>query len=450
MTTTFTPNLSLSLQGTGDNSNSWGSVLNSSVITLVDQALGNKLSLSVAGSADVTLSTAQSQNLYFNFTGALTGNINVVYPASAGRIIIVNNATSGSFTLTIKPSGGTGFLVTQGTQQFVQIDGTANVAQAPQYDILPFEVSLASASTTNLGATGTNVIAITGTTTIASFGASASINECLYFLRFTGALTLTYNVTSLILPGAGNITTAAGDTAIAKYEGSGNWRFMMYTLAAGAANTGTVNTGSANQLAYYASSTNAVNGVTAIPNGITATTQAAADSSTKLATTAFVNGTALTLAANTTAVTQTANNNSTKVATTAYVDTNAFTTKGTFTPVLKFGGGTTGLTYTTQTAQYLQVGKLIHFDIQIALSSKGSSTGAATITGLPFSSAQNGFAGMCYFNNTAGNFASYTMGLIQGAGIQLNYALAGGVANLADTDFTNSATIFLNGTYTTA
>jgi hypothetical protein len=274
--------------------------------------------LSVAGSADVTLSTAQSQNLYFNFTGALTGNINVIFPASAGRIIIVNNATSGAFTLTVKPSGGTGFLVTQGSQQFVQIDGTANSALAPQYDILPFEVSLASATTTDLGATGTNVVAISGTTTITSLGSSASVNECLYFVRFTGALLLTYNATSLILPGATNITTTAGDCAIFKYEGSSHWRCMVYTLAAGVPNSGTVNSGTANQLAYYASSTNAVNGTTALPNGTTATTQTAGDTTTKVATNAFVNTTALTLATGSTATTQSTNDSSTKVATTAF------------------------------------------------------------------------------------------------------------------------------------
>jgi hypothetical protein len=53
--------------------------------------------------------------------------------------------------------------------------------------------------------------------------------------------------------------------------------------------SGTVNSGTANQLAYYASSTNAVSGTTALPNGTTATTQTTTDNSTNVATTAFVN-----------------------------------------------------------------------------------------------------------------------------------------------------------------
>lgn len=54
-----------------------------------------------------------------------------------------------------------------------------------------------------------------------------------------------------------------------------------------------------------------------------------------------------------------------------------------FTPVLEFGGGTTGITYSTQTGSLIQIGELIHFSLKIVLTSKGSSTGEATISGLP-------------------------------------------------------------------
>jgi len=50
---------------------------------------------------------------------------------------------------------------------------------------------------------------------------------------FTGALTLTHNATSLILPGAASITTAAGDVAVFVSEGGGNWRCVSYTKANG-------------------------------------------------------------------------------------------------------------------------------------------------------------------------------------------------------------------------
>jgi Chaperone of endosialidase len=89
---------------------------------------------------------------------------------------------------------------------------------------------IASAGTTDLGAAEGLQHDITGTTTITSFGTvRAGVWK---MLQFDGALTLTHNATSLILPGAENITTAAGDCAIFCSEGSGNWRCYSYVYAA--------------------------------------------------------------------------------------------------------------------------------------------------------------------------------------------------------------------------
>ena len=91
-------------------------------------------------------------------------------------------------------------------------------------------VDLASAGTTDIGAATSNNVRITGTTTITSFGTAAS--GVTRQLRFAAALTLTYNATSLILPGAANIITMAGDTATAVSLGSGNWVVTAFQRAA--------------------------------------------------------------------------------------------------------------------------------------------------------------------------------------------------------------------------
>ena len=52
-------------------------------------------------------------------------------------------------------------------------------------------------------------------------GARAKTLRVVYF---AGALTLTHNATTLILPGATNIAIAAGDSAIFLSDASGNWR----------------------------------------------------------------------------------------------------------------------------------------------------------------------------------------------------------------------------------
>jgi hypothetical protein len=85
---------------------------------------------------------------------------------------------------------------------------------------------IASATTTNIGAATGNFVHITGTTTITGLGTIAA--GVIRIVRFAGALTLTHNGTSLILPSNTNITTAANDTAIFVSEGSGNWRCVSY------------------------------------------------------------------------------------------------------------------------------------------------------------------------------------------------------------------------------
>lgn len=92
---------------------------------------------------------------------------------------------------------------------------------------------VASATTTDIGAATSNFVRITGTTTITGLGTSAA--TVWRFIRFAGVLTFTYNATSLILPGVADITTAAGDCALAKSEGSGNWRILAYWRASGRA-----------------------------------------------------------------------------------------------------------------------------------------------------------------------------------------------------------------------
>lgn len=91
---------------------------------------------------------------------------------------------------------------------------------------------IASATTTNIGAATGNFVHITGTTTITAFGTAQAGTSRV--VRFDGALTLTHNATSLILPSAANITTAANDMAEFVSEGSGNWRCLSYVRASGA------------------------------------------------------------------------------------------------------------------------------------------------------------------------------------------------------------------------
>jgi len=119
-------------------------------------------------------------------------------------------------------------------------------------------VTLASAATVNIGAATANTIRITGTSAITAFDAIA--DGAVRRLEFAGALTLTHNAVSLILPTSSNIVTVAGDVAEFRSLGEGNWRCTGYLRADGTPLAG----GGGGGLTYFAEAKN-----TASPNTTT-------------------------------------------------------------------------------------------------------------------------------------------------------------------------------------
>jgi len=145
----------------------------------------------------------------------------------------------------------------------------------------------------------------------------------------------------------------------------------------------------------------------------------------------------------------------TGVATALAVNTNstggfAVETDSTFTPVMAFGGASTGVTYTVQTGYYTRIGNTVTFAISILLSSKGSSTGAATITGLPVASR----AGPVDIYFTVGctnlSFVNAPISAIDGGTsvLKIFFNFSRTVLTQAtDTNFTNNTGIYITGTY---
>lgn len=128
MASTYTSNKNYQLQATGDNANTWGTILNTNVFTIIDSNLGGRLSISVAGSSDVTATQAQAANLKHTLTGVLTGNISYILP-NAGGFFSVKNSTTGSFSVTVKPLGGTGIVVPQGSTMLLFMNPDTGAAE---------------------------------------------------------------------------------------------------------------------------------------------------------------------------------------------------------------------------------------------------------------------------------------------------------------------------------
>ena len=74
-------------------------------------------------SADVTLTQAQSAYPVLVISGTKTAARNLIFPSIVGEWIVQNN-TTGSYTLTAKTTLGTGVTLTQGESTFVYGDGT--------------------------------------------------------------------------------------------------------------------------------------------------------------------------------------------------------------------------------------------------------------------------------------------------------------------------------------
>lgn len=109
-----------------------------------------------------------------------------------------------------------------------------------------------------------------------------------------------------------------------------------------------------------------------------------------------------------------------------------------WTPTLNFGGSSAGITYVTQVGSYIQIGKFVIAQFWLGLTSKGSASGAATVTGIPVVAAGPGNATVIitgYQNmNGPGSFAP----AIAGSTIYVTYAGATGQFNITDANFNNN------------
>jgi hypothetical protein len=132
MASTYSDRLKLEIMATGANANTWGTNTNNN-LEVIDAFAAGYLSKSVAGSANITLTTAnasdtaESSNKTLELTGALTGDIVVFIPAVESEYNFFNN-TSGSQTLTIAATGHTanGIAIAQGAKTTVFCDGASN------------------------------------------------------------------------------------------------------------------------------------------------------------------------------------------------------------------------------------------------------------------------------------------------------------------------------------
>ena len=136
------------------------------------------------------------------------------------------------------------------------------------------------------------------------------------------------------------------------------------------------------------------------------------------------------------------------------VNDHAFGRKGTWTPVVTFGGGNTGLTYTiAPTGTYWRIGSVVFFKINFTINSNGTSTGEFRVT-IPFTSAADQLtripAVVFSTSNAFVGTGTMSMGAIGVSETYMNvgsFGDAGFTGNLDETNFTNGSALSATGFY---
>ena len=124
---------------------------------------------------------------------------------------------------------------------------------------------------------------------------------------------------------------------------------------------------------------------------------------------------------------------------------------GTFTPNLAFGGGSSGMTYSIQTGSYVKIGRLVFVSVNIQLTALGSSTGASTITNLPFTALSGNAYGAglsLAYSNGMQYQSGYAMWITNGTNvINFNQLGVNGTSVYNQGNFTNSSVFQISGCY---
>ena len=112
MPNTTSASLKLTVQATGENSGTWGQITNTNLLIL-EQAIGGYDAVALNATTGATLAytngaLSNGKNKVIKLTGTITTNVNVIIPDSVEKTYIIENATSGAFTVTVKTTSGTG------------------------------------------------------------------------------------------------------------------------------------------------------------------------------------------------------------------------------------------------------------------------------------------------------------------------------------------------------
>ena len=186
---TYVNDLRLTELATGEGSGTWGTTTNTN-LELIGEALsfGTEAAFSSDANATTTVadgSTDPARSFYYKVTSGATLSATrelTIAPNTVSRVMLIENATTGSQIITIKQGSGATVNIPNGGVKMVYLDGAGSGAAVVE-------------STVNLDLTGTTTAAtitasgvITGATIEATGDTSAGDNAALGFTSAEGAI----------------------------------------------------------------------------------------------------------------------------------------------------------------------------------------------------------------------------------------------------------------------
>jgi len=221
---TYVNNLRLKEITTGDEDGTWGTSTNTN-LELIADSLGYNTQAAFASDGNATTTVADgaadpARALYFKVTSGATLSTTrelTIAPNTLSRLMWIENATTGSQTITIKQGSGATINIGTGETKIVYLDGAG--AGAAVVDALAnFNLNLASQITGTLpvanGGTGITSFG-TGVATWIGTPSSANLRSAVTDETGTGALVFATSPTlvtpALGTPASGNLQSCTAD-----------------------------------------------------------------------------------------------------------------------------------------------------------------------------------------------------------------------------------------------
>jgi hypothetical protein len=226
MASTYT-DLGLELMATGENAGTWGTKTNAN-LNLVEQITGGYLEVSIAGGVQTTeldvddgALTGKAQNRIIKFTGTITGNQTVTLPVLMENFYIIENATTGAYTVELKAVSGSGATVTWGTTdkgwKILYADGVATNTGIYDtgFSTTAGDVTLTGTQTlTNKTLTSPVINTATSTSPKIVTNILDSGGNELFVLTATGSAVNEFTIANATTGNNPSITASGGDTNI--------------------------------------------------------------------------------------------------------------------------------------------------------------------------------------------------------------------------------------------